>query len=827
MNVKWLHALACVGALAATPLALAQDAAPEAALDTIAVDPALDPAPEPPAAGPAREEPALLEEIVVTAQKRAQSLQKVPLSVGVVSGETLAESGNYDAGALENFVPNVEIDIDPQAPVIGIRGFATETDNVGFEPSVGLVMDELALGRPEFIPDGLFDLERIEVLRGSQGTLFGKNTIAGVINFLTVEPEPAAGAGVNLTAGDPQQRRAEAMLNLPLGAALSTRLAGVYWDREGDVANSTLRRYESSLEQKAARVKIAATPGERWKLALSAQGSQTSVDYAPWQLYDVSDAALAYAQGFDAQTEDDPLDFHTAFDRPGYVDRRSGLTRALVEYQAGDLWGARDVSITTVIGHAGFDIATIIDADVSAADIIVTDFRVDYAQDSVEIRPAGISDSMFGLLGPVDWTLGFYASRADLESHLDNFAGENLLDYALSDAGLETLFGSGLPRLDPLLNLLPTLRLPLDDQVLRGFWQESESYALFGQASWKLSARLATVLGLRFNYEEKRARFQSDTVGIGLVGLVLGVMPFEDARRREETDVSPKLGLQYEWSRDLMAFVTYTRGYKSGGFNATATDNTETDLDFEPEKARAWELGYKSRLLARGLSFNGTLYRTEVSQLQVVDFDGTTFQTRNAGEARLQGVELEAQWRPAAGWFSLTAALALSDAEYTRYREAPSAEEDVQDGPDEPESTDPNGDNDPDEDGDQDLSGRTLANAPKLSGTLSPMLSFALPVGEGEGEGLGLRLGLDLSYRGDQYSAQDLDSHSFQEAYTLVGARIAVGRDDGRWLFTVNGNNLTDEQILDLVFDHSVFADSYVGIQIPGRSLSATLTGRF
>ena len=191
--------------LAGTLPALAQQGA-ESGLDTIAVDPRVG---EDASLAPETSEPAEVAEIIVTAQKRAQSLQKVPVSVGVVDGEAFAQSGNFDAGAIENFVPNVEIDIDAQAPVIGIRGYNTETDNVGFEPAVGLVLDDLALGRPEFVPDGLFDIERVEVLRGPQGTLFGKNTIAGVINFRSHEPDGEFGAGLALTGGDPRQRRAE------------------------------------------------------------------------------------------------------------------------------------------------------------------------------------------------------------------------------------------------------------------------------------------------------------------------------------------------------------------------------------------------------------------------------------------------------------------------------------------------------------------------------------------------------------------------------------------------------------------------------------------
>ncbi|EIT68985.1 MULTISPECIES: TonB-dependent receptor [Hydrocarboniphaga] len=779
--------------LAGTLPVFAQEPAP-AELDTIAVGPRADEAEANPA--PQAGESEAVAEIIVTAQKRAQSLQKVPVSVGVVDGQAFAQSGNFDAGAIENFVPNVEIDIDAQAPVIGIRGYNTETDNVGFEPAVGLVLDDLALGRPEFVPDGLFDIERVEVLRGPQGTLFGKNTIAGVINFRSAEPDSGFGAGLALTGGDPRQRRAEGYLNAPLGDDAAARLAGVYWDKRGDVWNSTLQRHENSQEQSAVRLKTG-WRSERWHLALAGQYSDTHASYAPWQLYDASAASLRYAQGYDVQTEDDPLDARTAFDQPGFVNRTSNLVRGLAEYEAGD-WGAlHDVTLTTIVGHAGFDLTTLIDSDVSAADIIHTDFLVDYAQDSIELRPSGTADSLFGLGGNVEWTLGLYAFRSKMTSHLDAVAGDDLIDFALSAAGVEALGGPDLGPVGELIDLLPNLPgIPLNDALLRGFAQDTESYALFGQMSWSLTDRLAAIVGARFGIEYKKADFDVRRVGLGIVGLVIGAEPFTDTRKRRETDVSPKLGLQYEFTPEAMGFATYTHGFKGGGFNATASD--DSNLEFEPERATSYEAGLKSRWFDRRLTLNTTVYRTDIDDLQTVDFDGVAYKTANAAKARLQGVEIETLWRPQSGWFSLAAAAAFSKAEYVKYDNAPAASE--------------NADAET-----QDLSGRTLANAPRVTATLSPQLHFGLPW---NASGL---LGIDLSHRGDQYSAVDLDTHSFQKAYTLLGARLALTSADERWQFVVNGTNLTDKRTLDLVFDHSVFASTYVAQQNPLRSVSATL----
>jgi len=775
----------------------AQDVAPESdELSTISVAagapaaPPLD-APAPDSGG--------LAEVVVTAQKKAQNLQNVPLSVGVIGADTLRESASFDAGSIEDFVANVQIDVDPQAPVVGIRGFSTETDNVGFEPSVGIVIDELAMGRPEFVPDGMFDMERIEVLRGSQGTLFGKNTIAGVLNFVTTEPKDDFGGSVMLTGADPLQRRAETAVNVPIiDGLLSSRVSGVYWKKLGDVDNSTLGRKENSFTQRAGRAKLLFTPGDRWRINLSGQISNTAVDYPNWQLYDASPNALAYAQSYDASAEDDGLDSHTTENTPGDVNRHSHLLRGVATYDAGDLWGLHDVAFTTVIGHAGFSIRSLFDIDASAADIINTRFNVDFQQNSIEFRPSGRADSLFGLAGEVDWTLGLYAYASDLSSHLDSLAGDNLIDFALSSAGLDAL---GIPSgvLGPIVDLLPQLPpIPLNDQLRRGFDQTTRSYAVFGQITWKLTDRLSTIAGVRVGWEDKQADFNTESVGPGIVAAVVGAETFQAHRKRNEQDVSPKGGLQYQWTPDVMSFVTYTRGFKSGGFNATA-DNADK-LTFSPEKAASWELGVKSRWFSNALTFNATLYRSDIDNLQTVDNQGTSFSIGNAAKARLQGIEVEAQWRAPWRWLSVVSSLAYGSAEYRKYTDAPAAQEDS-----EAET--------------QDLSGRTLAHAPKFSGTLSPIVSTPLPFASS----LTLKIAADLSYRSGQYSSVDLDSHSHQDGYLLVGGRIVLLPDTDRWALILSGNNLTNKRALDLVFDHAVFHDSYVAQQIPLRSLAASL----
>lgn len=742
-----------------------------------------------------------LETVIVTAQKRTQALQDVPLSISVIPAGDLVRSGVFDASSLEERVPNVEIDVDAQAPVIGIRGFSTDTDNVGFEPAVGLVVDDVPLGRPEFIADGLFDLDHVEILRGPQGTLFGKNTIAGVIAFKNVEPT-TDGRGHLLAAIDERgSKRAEVGQSLALGKSAALRIAGVTWNRDGDLENTTRDRKIDDFEQNAGRMKLSLWTDDALTVQLSTQLSVTRGAYGPLQLYDASDSALAFSRHYDPDVEDDPRDSRTSQDLAGRFNRDTDISRILVNYDLDDRFGLRDLVTTFVVAHAGVDLGALIDADVSPAALAVTDFGLDDRQNSLEWRLAGGSKSLFGIGEQTLFVIGIYAFQAKLTSHLDALGGDDLIAFGTSPAGFEALGGPNAEALLPLFALLPTIPgVRLDDSVQRDFGQKTRSEAVFGQLEWQLDESWSAIAGARLTQENKRARQRVSSTGVGIVKLVLGSENFDTRRHRSEVDFSPKLGFIYRWSEDLNLFATATRGFKSGGYNAIA--NTEDDLEFEPERATNIEAGLKATWLDGSLRTQLSVYQTDVSDLQVIDLLGPSLRVGNAAEARLRGVEAELAWLPSARWLRIDAALGFSNAEYRRYRDAVPTEQQSDDDQDS-----------------QDLSGRTLPNAPEWSALLSPTVILPWSFGHG----LGVECSVDAAYRGDQYSATDLDPHSHQKGYWLFGASMALGQKKHGWTLVMSGTNLADEKALDLVIDDSIYDDTYTGEQIPRRSVRVSL----
>lgn len=751
----------------------------------------------------------VIEEIVVTAQKTEQTLQEVPVAVSVIGGDTLRDSGVFGAEGIENLVPNIELDTDAQAPSIGVRGFSTDSYNVGLEPSVGIIVDDVSIGRTEFIPDGLFDINRVEVLRGPQGTLFGKNTIAGVLIFGTGQPAPEPASSLLITAGEDQQRRIEAMGNMPLSDKLMARVAAVGWSDGGEVRNTFLNRDELAFDQFAGRVKLTYDADDELQLRFGMQTAESLTDYAGWQLYDVDADAFAYAQSKDPETEDNPYNSQTSFDLPGYVDHSTNLAHLAADYQLTD-----DHNLVAIYGYADMDNRILMDFDVSAADLAVVNVHHTYDQNSLELRASGRFD-LFGR--DIEYVGGLFGFYSNMDIWVDVAVGTDIVEFGLTPAGAEALGAPNGAPYSVLTDLLVGVTEPLipgvdlGDGIFQLFEQESESFAAFGQITVPITDRLGMLAGLRVGNESKDATLSITSRGLGLTALVVGANDppdtnFSEKLQRRETEVSPKLGLQWEISDAISSYLSWTRGYKSGGFNAISFNSD--NLVFEPEQGDSFELGAKMRLFDASLALNTTLYYTTVSNMQVVNFNGVSFDVFNAAESVLQGFEADMTWLAPWEWLTINGAFALARAEYDSY-------------PTGPPTSEQEANCDPGAECQQDLSGKTLPRAPEMTATLSP--EVALPLSAN----LGVIVAADLSYRGEQYLTLDLDRHSYIKNQFLVGARISIGPPDERWGMTLRASNLSDEKALSFVADHNLFADSYFATQIPTRKVSLTLSANW
>jgi len=772
------------------------------------------------------EAPRQIEEIVVTAQKTKQSLQQVPVSVTAVSGEFIAETGSVDLADVSLYVPNVRVDADDLgSPQIFIRGFGTNAFNPSFEGSVGFVQDEIYYGRPGYFTESMFDIDRVEVLRGPQGTLFGKNTIAGVFNVSTVEPSGEFSTSASYSYGENQTHRFEAGAGGELTDWMGVRVSGLYRKEDGELYNQYQDRDEESLEQKAGRVRLRFYPSLNVQTELLLQTSETEAPFWPYQLQDLDADTRAYLQSFDAEIEDDPYNFITSTDTPGYIEKGSNTAALNTQWQIGEAAGISDLVSTLIVGYSDFYIDQLNELDVSPADIARLDSHEDHKQLTGELRFTGSADSLFGLGTGVEFVAGgfFYDSNYVLDASI--LAGADLGSFLLT-SDFRQLAGCNLvPELNPLLNPLlcsdgqSIPGIPLIGDLLSGvigddgytfaYEQDVQSYAFFGQMTWNLNPQWALTTGLRVSREKKEvdssgtANCLTAALGVCVMATLLESQDYDQpGLQRSESDVSPKFILQYFASDEVNVYASWTKGFKSGGFNAISL--TGEDLEYEPEEAQTAELGIKSQWLDRTLRLNATLYATRFDNLQVLAFNGIFFDVSNAAAARSSGLEADMLWLTPWEPLSIMASVGVLDARYDEYATAPAPIRNPQTGELQLGAT-------------QDLSDKRIAFAPRTTGTLTPMLSF--PVFN-----LMAKIAGDVIYQGDQYTDSDLDPNTHVDAYTQYAARLSLGNQAETWSLTIGGTNLSDELVLNQVTDALLFPGPYYAQQASGRQLFAALS---
>jgi len=783
---------------------------------------------------PAEPETTQLDELVVTAQKVKQPLRKVPLSVTALGGDFIQQTGAADLADVSLYVPNARVDADdPGSPQVFIRGFGTNAFNPSFEASVALVQDELYFGRPGYFTEAMFDLDRVEVLRGPQGTLFGKNSVAGVFNVTSRGVDADLAADVRLLGGEFGEQRYEGGVGGMLTDWLGGRVAALHRTQEGELYNRFQQRQEEALDQTAGRVKAVVYPGFGLKTEVTAVAADLEAPFWPFQLMKLDADTRDYLDGFDAAIEDDPKDFATSFNTPGFIEKGSDTVIAKTEWDLDALGPVQAFVPVLVLGTSTYYVDQLNEIDVSPADIADFDNHEDHDQTSAELRFSGRFDSLFGLGTGLEFVLGgfWYESDYTLLVHVN--AGDDLGSYIQTN-DFAQLASNG----DANTGLgVPTVPAPAptdNDYYQFDFAQDVESTALFGQFTWYLTDHWAITPGLRFNQEGKRA----DSKGEGhcqardnsgdpntpcFMQELLEANNYDHRDlRKDETDLSPKLALQY-FGGAVNYYASYARGYKSGGFNSIAfgricdqdTDNnpntppdcrtiTREELEYDPESAATWEVGAKARTGGGKLALNVTWYRTDFDDLQVLAFNGFLFDVTNAGKARSEGWELDFQWLTPWDALRLVGSVGLLEAHYLEYPGAPAPI--GQDGSGLGES--------------QDLAGRPIAFAPEQTATLTPTLTWMLG-------SFMTTFAADALYQGAQYLDTDLDPNTYQGATWKYAARLMFSQAGGWWNVALGGTNLTDERTLNQVTDAPFFPGTYFAQQASGRQLFATLSLQF
>lgn len=798
----------------------------------------------------------LLEEVVVYAQKREQSMLEVPISVSSYSAQALDRAQVRDVGDLQQMDPSLSVNASSGASetIFAIRGIGTAGNNAGLEQSVGVFIDGVYRGRPGSALSDYVDIEGIEVLKGPQGTLFGRNTSAGVISVRSARPAFDPAGGIDVSVGDLGYFQTKAFATGALvDEVLAYRIAGTYQEKDGYIRDEYLGKDYNDRDRYSVRGQLLWNIDESKSLRLIAdlsesnelccasvpvfQGEAVNIITAvggtvlPGQSGRYAGAAGTYVDTFDRKTL-----------------TNSGVRNDMKDWgvSAEFNWEFNQTALTVIGSYRGFEDSAFNDADGANIDLLSQDKQQTIDEQSLEIRLASTGSQT------VDWMAGIFYFNQDIDYKHPLYFGEDTRAYY--DALFMLNPAIGLPIVSAIeagLRMPAGTYMAADDYVSTTTDYNSESLAVFGQATWNITDKLGVTLGLRYSEEEKTGKYRweghnpyaqlslselelgltnalTPAMGSTVAGVYAGVLsPFAQqlqfgsryndfTSHYDDDNFSGNLSVNYRWTEQLSTYARFAQGYKAGGLNMDRTAGgaigglPDADLKlpiFDPEEVESFEVGMKSRWLDGRLELNAALFYQTLENFQANTFDGLTFVVRNAAEVEGKGLELDYVFRPNDHWL-FTGGLVLQNIEYSDYRDASPTQAQKSLEPTNPFVT-------------QDLTGEPVVMTSDVNYT--GLISYTQRLNNG----WQWVAGTSYSYRSEYFTAQDNDPISEQDAHWLFNLSLALGAQDGSWNVELWSKNVTDEDVYNIVYDAFSQANSYNAWVNEGRTFGITGRLRF
>lgn len=720
-----------------------------------------------------------LEEITITAQKRAESLQDTPLAVTALSGEVMEEFARNGVASLAFQTPSVAYSEAGGEAQLYIRGIGSNLFSVGADPSVALNLDGIYLGRTNMGLMQFLDVERVEVLRGPQGTLYGRNATGGAINILSRMPTETFEGYATLGIGSFNRRELRAAVSGPISDQWSFRVAarGLKDDGYTDDIDPAGTNNLDDNDLKAVRGIL------RWggdALTATLIGDYSEFSNGNTSIRPIDDG-LGLAESAGAVT---PSDFHTQRNNtPSFHDWQTGGITLNVEWALSD-----SLDLTWISGYREWDSDFLFNTDGTEIEVTRSTFLFDTSQYSTELRLAGNQ-------GWGKWLVGaFYFEE-------DKFGALGLVRANQTGP-------AGGPALDP--TFVPRSFIIAGDN-------QGEAYAFFGQVDFRLGEDWTLTAGVRYSNETKtdlntQSTLLPDTELLGLYTPHPIPPPFAVRQGKESWDAwTPKLGIEWRPSDAAMLYASYTEGFKSGGFNSLQVSNPP----YDPEYVTSYEIGAKTQWLDNRLRLNAAAFYYDYDDLQVTTFLNSLTYVTNAAQATIKGIELELQARPV-DEFDVGASLSWLDATYDEFMAVygtcrpTNAALDPAHCPN-PAITTPRL---------VDVSGNRLNNAPEWKGNAYARYTFQLPSGS-------LALIGEVAYQGDLYINTPTNSDFMkQTAITLLDARIAWTSASGAAEIGVYGKNLLDEEYFHNFVQFTSTSDARRDVFGIGNVLGYAAVGR-
>jgi len=706
------------------------------------------------------------DEIVVTARKREESVETTPIAISAFTGDTLEERGASNIGEVSQFVPNLTINYNgggggsASTSNIYLRGVGQSDFLVTTDPGVGLYIDGVYYARSTATIMDLLDLERVEVLRGPQGTLFGKNTIGGAISLISAKPNPDGGGKLELRAGKNNYFEGRAMVDVPLGENLNSRFSALYKTKNGYTDRIATGEREGDERSFAARAMFEWTPSEQFTADLAidyGKRNGTSADTAVLQFEPTAPLAGLWSAFVGGPTN--PPSAVNANPRisnstgPNVDDNKRFGVGLTAEYDLGSTTLKSISAVRTLTAEFGRD------GDGTANSYVHTNNKVVQQQYSQELQLTGASFD-----DRLEWVGGVYYF---------NELAKDTNDVRLASgvfAALEALPGAFVPLAPGSVCPGPfppnvcaggvgnpfNAGLDLDFDIYNKV--SGESYAAYGSGTFALTDQLNMTAGLRYTDETKDYFIDHSRVNAGIA-----IIP-PTALTDSWSALSPKFSMDYQTSTNTLLYASLSRGFKSGGFNGRPTSQGAVD-SYDPEFVWSYEAGVKTSFADRRvlLSMAAFIYDYQDMQLNSVRADNTgnlLLVTENAGTANVKGFEAEMRAMVTDN-FVVDATLGLLDAKYDELNPGATVTADLR-----------------------------LNRTPEFSMSVGGEYTFALSDG------------FDLTVRGDYsyQSSQALDPANtaalIQDGYGLLNGRITLTPNDSNWEIALYGTNLTDELYL-------------------------------
>ncbi|MFW2851182.1 TonB-dependent receptor [Sphingomonas sp. TX0543] len=722
--------------------------------------------------------------IVVTARRRAEDAQRIPGSLSVVDGSLLDRSYSVNVQNLTTLIPSLNYSsANPRNTAFTIRGLgssvvAVSQSNDGLEPGVGFYVDHVYHARPATAAFDFADVERVEELRGPQGTLFGKNTTAGAINITSRAPTFTTEGFAELSYGSFNFVQAKAWISGPISDEIAFRLSGVSTRRDGVIANVRDGRDHNQIGTQAIRGQLLLKPDDRLQMRIIADFTNFKADCCA-QVFLRAGASLRAASrqfagplGLAAQfgyapPSANPYDRLTDIDGPLAVDTNEGGVEAITD------WNLGGATITSVTAWRFWNWDAENDRDYTGIPIQLSQ-HIPSRQDqySQEVRIASAGE------GPFSYVAGLYAFRQRITGRPVSIYGPAAARYLIG-----TTTGAA--------------STPVPSTLLDGYGQDgrtdfrTRSYAAFAELNYRVLDAVTFTGGLRYTQESKSGSYPTfvfgglPTTSTALVNAKLSVLrPQSYVAEDRDGSLSGRASIAWQVSDDVLAYVSYARGFKSGGINMSGLPLDNNNLPalatavVRPERNTNWEGGLKTTLFDRRVVFNVDAYFTSVRDFQATVVDSSqTVALRgylsNIPRVTVKGVEADATVRAARG-LTLRAGLAYADGRYSSYPAGPC--------PLEVQTAATTA---------CDLTGQRLASLPRWS--LTGGLDYALQVGAGK-----VFVHADAAFRSGFNGDPSLSRYTYIEGYALTNANIGYRFADGMELAVFARNLFNADYIQNL-----------------------------